>query len=94
MPQPKCAGRISFGLTLCSSCAMDAYGSSWPLHPSIKQEEVTMSFVAWVVLGLAAGLIGSWLGKKEGDGTLPDVLLGVVGRHGGGWLFYTLDPSA
>jgi uncharacterized membrane protein YeaQ/YmgE (transglycosylase-associated protein family) len=44
-----------------------------------------MSFVAWVVLGLAAGFIGSRL-AKGGKSTLPDILLGVVGALTGGWL--------
>lgn len=52
-----------------------------------------MSFVAWIVLGLAAGLIGSRLGKKEGESILPDILLGVVGATAGGWLFYTFGPG-
>jgi len=52
-----------------------------------------MSFVAWIVLGLAAGLIGSRLVKREGESILPDILLGVVGAMAGGWLFYTFGPA-
>jgi uncharacterized membrane protein YeaQ/YmgE (transglycosylase-associated protein family) len=52
-----------------------------------------MSFVAWILLGLAAGLIGSRLGKKEGESILPDILLGVAGATAGGWLFYTFGPA-
>ena len=52
-----------------------------------------MSFVAWLVLGLAAGFIGSQLVKRSGEGILPDILLGVVGAMAGGWLFYTFGPA-
>ena len=52
-----------------------------------------MAFVAWIVLGLAAGFIGSQLVKKEREGSLPDILLGVVGAMAGGWLFYTFGPA-
>ncbi len=46
-----------------------------------------MSFLAWIVLGLLAGFIGSKLVNKQGDGLVLDVLLGVVGAIVGGWLF-------
>lgn len=46
-----------------------------------------MSFVAWIVLGLLAGFIGSKLVNKRGEGIVLDVLLGIVGAIVGGWLF-------
>jgi uncharacterized membrane protein YeaQ/YmgE (transglycosylase-associated protein family) len=46
-----------------------------------------MSFVAWLVLGLIAGFIGSKLVNKTGDGLILDIALGVVGAVLGGWLF-------
>jgi len=52
-----------------------------------------MSFVAWVVLGLAAGFIGSQLVNRRGKNILPDILLGVVGALTGGWLFYAFGPA-
>src|ERR1035438_10513270 len=66
-PLPNSAGQILLVLTLCSSCAIDAYGwsSASFLHPSIRQEEKAMAFVAWVVLGLAAGFIGSQLVDRK-----------------------------
>ena len=45
-----------------------------------------MSFLAWIVLGLLAGFIGSKLVNKQGEGLVLDVLLGVVGAIVGGWL--------
>ena len=46
-----------------------------------------MSFLAWIVLGLLAGFIGSKLVNKSGEGFMLDVLLGIVGAVLGGWLF-------
>ena len=56
MARTRSAGQILLVLTLCSSCAIDAYGWSSVsfLHPSIRREEA-MCFVAWVVLGLRVG---------------------------------------
>jgi uncharacterized membrane protein YeaQ/YmgE (transglycosylase-associated protein family) len=46
-----------------------------------------MSIIAWIVLGLIAGFIGSKLVNKEGEGFFLDVVLGIVGAVIGGWLF-------
>jgi uncharacterized membrane protein YeaQ/YmgE (transglycosylase-associated protein family) len=46
-----------------------------------------MSILAWMVLGLVAGFLASKLVNKTGEGLLMDVVLGVVGAVGGGWLF-------
>lgn len=46
-----------------------------------------MSFLAWIVLGLLAGFIGSKIVNKAGEGMVLDILLGVVGAIVGGWLF-------
>jgi uncharacterized membrane protein YeaQ/YmgE (transglycosylase-associated protein family) len=87
-------GRILLSLTFCSLFAIDGYG--WSLapffHPSIRQAETTMSFPAWVVLGLSAGLIGSRLAKGNG-GLLPGILLGVVGAMAVGWSYYAFGPA-
>jgi uncharacterized membrane protein YeaQ/YmgE (transglycosylase-associated protein family) len=52
-----------------------------------------MTFVGWIALGLAAGLIGSGLVEMRGKGSLPDILIGVLGAMAGGWLWYTLGPA-
>jgi uncharacterized membrane protein YeaQ/YmgE (transglycosylase-associated protein family) len=52
-----------------------------------------MSVVAWIVLGLASGLIGGRLVNMSGESILPDIILGVVGALAGGWLFYTFGPA-
>ena len=53
-----------------------------------------MSFVAWIVLGLTAGFIGSQLVNRKGERILPDILAGVVGALAGGWLFYTFGRAS
>src|SRR5271170_7403981 len=45
-----------------------------------------MSFLAWIVLGLIAGFIGSKLVNRRGEGLILDIVLGVVGAVVGGWL--------
>jgi uncharacterized membrane protein YeaQ/YmgE (transglycosylase-associated protein family) len=52
-----------------------------------------MSFLAWIVLGLLAGFIGSKLVNRRGEGLILDILLGVVGAIVGGWLFTTFGAS-
>jgi uncharacterized membrane protein YeaQ/YmgE (transglycosylase-associated protein family) len=56
-------------------------------------EERTMSFVAWIVLGLIAGFIGSKLVNKKGEGLILDIFLGIIGAIVGGWLFNTFGAS-
>jgi uncharacterized membrane protein YeaQ/YmgE (transglycosylase-associated protein family) len=46
-----------------------------------------MSIIAWIVLGLIAGFIGSKLVNKRGEGFFLDIILGVVGAVVGGWVF-------
>jgi len=46
-----------------------------------------MSILAWIILGLIAGFIGSKLVNKRGEGLIVDILLGIVGAVVGGWLF-------
>jgi uncharacterized membrane protein YeaQ/YmgE (transglycosylase-associated protein family) len=50
-----------------------------------------MSIIAWIVLGLIAGFIGSKLVKKTGEGFFLDIALGIVGAVIGGWLFSLFD---
>ena len=46
-----------------------------------------MSILAWIILGLIAGFIGSKLVNKRGEGLLLDIVLGIVGAVVGGWVF-------
>jgi uncharacterized membrane protein YeaQ/YmgE (transglycosylase-associated protein family) len=46
-----------------------------------------MSLIAWILLGLMAGFIGSKIINRTGEGFLLDIVLGIVGAVAGGWLF-------
>ncbi len=46
-----------------------------------------MSILAWIVLGLVAGFVGSKIVNKSGEGIILDIVLGIVGAVVGGWLF-------
>lgn len=46
-----------------------------------------MSIIAWIILGLIAGFIGSKLVNNSGEGVLLDIVLGIVGAIVGGFLF-------
>jgi uncharacterized membrane protein YeaQ/YmgE (transglycosylase-associated protein family) len=80
---PTKAHRILLTLALYSACVTGAYGQSFSLPAG-----ASMSFLAWIVLGLIAGFIGSKIVNRRGEGVLLDILLGVVGSFAGGWLFH------
>lgn len=46
-----------------------------------------MSFLAWIILGLIAGFIGSKIVNHRGEGLFLDIILGIIGAVVGGWLF-------
>ncbi len=46
-----------------------------------------MSIIAWIVLGLIAGFIGSKIVNRTGEGVMLDIVLGVVGAVVGGFVF-------
>jgi len=46
-----------------------------------------MSILAWIVLGLIAGFIGSKVVNRSGEGVILDIVLGVIGAVVGGFLF-------
>ena len=46
-----------------------------------------MSFLAWIILGLIAGFIGSKIVNRRGEAFFRDIILGIVGAIVGGWLF-------
>lgn len=46
-----------------------------------------MSIIAWLVLGLIAGFIGSKIVNNSGQGLVVDIVLGIVGAFVGGYLF-------
>ena len=59
-----------------------------------RQESSALSFVAWIVIGLLVGFIGSKVLNKTGRGLVRDVLLGIVGAMVGGFLSNLLGKSS
>lgn len=52
-----------------------------------------MSVIAWIILGLIAGFIGSKIVNKSGQGMIMDIVLGVVGAVVGGVIFNFFGAS-
>jgi uncharacterized membrane protein YeaQ/YmgE (transglycosylase-associated protein family) len=52
-----------------------------------------MSILAWIILGLIAGFIGSKIVNRTGEGLVLDILLGICGAIVGGWLFHAFGMS-
>lgn len=52
-----------------------------------------MSIIAWLVVGLIAGWIGSMIVNRGGEGPLLDIVLGIVGAVVGGFLFNMIGHS-
>ena len=46
-----------------------------------------MSILAWIVLGLISGFVGSKIVNRTGEGLVLDLVLGIVGAVVGGFLF-------
>ena len=46
-----------------------------------------MGIIAWIILGLIAGFIGSKIVNRTGQGFFLDIALGVVGAIVGGFIF-------
>jgi uncharacterized membrane protein YeaQ/YmgE (transglycosylase-associated protein family) len=62
-------------------------------QPRATPREVDMSILAWMVLGLIAGFIGSKIVNKTGEGFVLDIVLGIVGAIVGGYLFNLFGAS-
>src|SRR3954452_15538359 len=46
-----------------------------------------LGIIAWIVVGLIAGFLGSKIVNKRGEGVLLDISLGLVGAVVGGFIF-------
>ena len=53
-----------------------------------------MSVLAWIVVGLVAGVLASLVMGGTGYGIIGDIVIGIVGAFVGGWLFTTLGISS
>jgi uncharacterized membrane protein YeaQ/YmgE (transglycosylase-associated protein family) len=52
-----------------------------------------MSFIAWIVVGIIGGFIGSLVVNKRGEGIVGDLFVGVIGAVVAGWAFNALGHS-
>jgi uncharacterized membrane protein YeaQ/YmgE (transglycosylase-associated protein family) len=52
-----------------------------------------MSIIAWLVLGLISGFIGSRIAGRTGNGILGDIVVGILGAFLGGFLFNLFGAS-
>ena len=52
-----------------------------------------MGILSWIVLGAIAGWIGSMLVNKSGEGLFRDIVLGIIGGIGGGWIFAAVGST-
>jgi len=50
----------------------------------------SMSVLGWIVLGLIAGFVANRTVSRNGDGVIPDIVIGVIGALIGGWLMAML----
>jgi uncharacterized membrane protein YeaQ/YmgE (transglycosylase-associated protein family) len=55
------------------------------MHEVVR--EVSMLILSWIILGLISGFIASKIVNRRGEGTLLDIVLGIVGALVGGWIF-------
>jgi len=46
-----------------------------------------MSILAWIILGVIAGFVGSKIVNRTGEGLIRDLALGIVGAIVGWWIF-------
>ena len=52
-----------------------------------------MGIISWIILGLIAGLIGSKIVNRQGQGFWLDIALGIIGALVGGFLFSTFGAT-
>jgi len=50
-----------------------------------------MDLLTWLIVGLVAGLLASFVMGGTGLGLIGDILIGICGAFVGGWLFRTLN---
>lgn len=53
-----------------------------------------MDLLTWLIVGLIAGVLSSFVAGGIGYGILGDIIVGIVGAFVGGWLFAQLGLAA
>jgi uncharacterized membrane protein YeaQ/YmgE (transglycosylase-associated protein family) len=52
-----------------------------------------MGILAWLIVGLIAGFIGSKIVNRTGEGLVRDIILGIIGALVGGWIFTAVGAT-
>jgi uncharacterized membrane protein YeaQ/YmgE (transglycosylase-associated protein family) len=53
-----------------------------------------MDLLTWIIVGLVAGLLASFVMGGTGYGLIGDILIGIAGAFVGGWLFRQLGVAS
>ena len=53
-----------------------------------------MDFLTWIIVGLVAGVLASFVMGGTGYGIIGDIIIGIVGAFVGGWLFAQMGVSS
>jgi uncharacterized membrane protein YeaQ/YmgE (transglycosylase-associated protein family) len=53
-----------------------------------------MDLLTWLIVGLVAGLLASFVMGGTGLGLIGDIIIGICGAFVGGWLFRALGVSS
>ena len=84
-------GRSFAGIT--PGARFEGGGNQIKAFMCLQNQGKLMSILAWIILGLVAGFIGSKIVNKTGEGVFLDIVLGIVGAVVGGWLFSAFGMS-
>jgi uncharacterized membrane protein YeaQ/YmgE (transglycosylase-associated protein family) len=52
-----------------------------------------MDILTWLVVGLVAGVLASFVMGGTGYGLIGDIIVGIVGAFVGGWIFRQLGAA-
>ena len=53
-----------------------------------------MTILAWLLVGLVAGVLASLVMGGTGYGLVGDIIIGIIGAFFGGWLFAQLGVAS
>ena len=53
-----------------------------------------MDILTWLIVGLVAGLLASFVMGGTGFGLVGDIVIGILGAFVGGWIFRMLGTSS
>jgi uncharacterized membrane protein YeaQ/YmgE (transglycosylase-associated protein family) len=73
--------------------ARTPFEANEPGVAALVQGRREMSIIAWIILGLIAGYVGSRIVDKEGKGLWLNMALGIVGAIVGGVIFSAFGAS-